>query len=386
MKIGFIGLGNMGLPMARNLLQAGFEVYGKNRSRGKEEAFAAGGGKINLTIAEMARQLDVVITCLPLPEDVEKVYSGEEGLIQNAREGIILIDCSTVSPELNQRLFNASNEKGIRFLDAPISGGTTGAEAGTLSIMVGGEEDVFHSVGSVLEAMGKQIYYVGPSGCGSTVKLINQLMVGIHSQAVSEAFALGNSAGLDSDLLFNILNNSFAQSRIMERHYKQFISQENYEPGFALKLLSKDMNIVAEMASQQHVGLSTGNRVQALLQHALHNEFEELDMSGLYQYQLHRDGLAKQKRPLKHFAVFLPMKDSEKSMIHREAHLQFLEERRAEGYILANGRFVDGAGGLVIYRASSIEEVERLVQKDPYIMLGARDYDIHEWDIVLSDK
>lgn len=289
MKVGFVGLGNMGLPMALNLHKAGFETYGKNRSEGKEKKFAEQGGKIGLSLSELASQMDVIITCLPMPADVEGVYTSADGLLANARKGLILIDCSTVSPGLNQQLFAMAEQAGVAFLDAPVSGGTTGAEAGTLSIMVGGKEEVFNEVKPVLEAMGKNITFVGPSGSGSAAKLINQLMVGIHTQAVSEAYALSKSFGLDSDMLFNILTNSFAQSRIMDRHYPDFIAKDSYEPGFALKLLTKDMNLVAGMAEECKVNLTAGRHVRELLNRAVEEGYGDLDMSGAYKYQLAND-------------------------------------------------------------------------------------------------
>ncbi|RAP77029.1 NAD(P)-dependent oxidoreductase [Paenibacillus montanisoli] len=384
MKIGFIGLGNMGLPMAINIKKAGFEVYGKNRSAGKEEEFKAQGGKTGLTLSEMASQLDIIVTCLPMPADVEEVYTGEEGLLNSAKKGLILIDCSTVSPGLSRNLYEQAMKAGAEFLDAPVSGGTTGAAAGTLSIMVGGREPIFQKAKPVLEAMGKQIYFVGDSGNGTVVKLINQLMVGIHSQAVAEAYALSRSAGLDNEMLFSILNNSFAQSRIMERHYSQFIAKDTFLPGFAMKLLAKDMNLAMELADSSSISLDAAASVQTLLKRAVQNGFGDLDMSGLYQYQLDREGENKEK--LKHFAVFLPMLDADKSVQYRAEHLRFLDERRAAGMLHANGRFADGSGGLVIYRTSSYEETENWVKQDPYIVKGARNYEIHEWDIVLADR
>ncbi|MFC0331551.1 NAD(P)-binding domain-containing protein [Paenibacillus sepulcri] len=384
MKIGFVGLGTMGLPMAVNLLKAGFEVYGKNRSSGREQQFASQGGRTGLSLAELAAQMDVIITCLPLPSDVEEVYSGDSGLIQHAREGLVLIDCSTVSPELNRKLYAQSEAAGVEFLDAPVSGGETGAIAGTLSVMVGGQEETYNRVHSLFEAVGSRISYVGASGSGSTVKLINQLMVGIHSQAVSEAYALGCKAGLDPDLLFDILNHSFAQSRIMERHYTQFIAKSSFQPGFALKLLAKDMNLAADMGELSGVQLNAGKRVQAIINQAVGDGFGSLDMAALYSYQMAGDDKQREAGSRKYFAVFLPMLDADKSVQYRPDHLQFLDDCRAAGKLHANGRFVDGAGGLVIYRAGNFEEVEQWVKQDPYIVNGARSYEIHEWDIVLA--
>lgn len=381
-KIGFIGLGNMGLPMARNLIKAGYEVYGVNRSKAAEEQLEAFGGHTGHTVADLASHMDLIMTCLPLPADIEQVYLDDNGLINNGREGLMLIDNSTVSPELNRKIYLAAAGRGIPFLDAPVSGGTTGAAAGTLSIMVGGERNDFERALPVLQAIGKQVDYVGSSGSGSVVKLINQLMVGIHTQAVSEGLALGRKSSVGEEKLVQILGSSFAGSRMLERHYSNHIAKEDYKPGFAIKLLGKDLDLAIEMAKHSGVDLSVGNRVRSLLKGAIRNGFAGQDMSAMLGFQLQRD---ENKEFLKHFAVFLPMKDADKSVKFREQHLQFLADRREEGKLLANGRFTDGAGGLVIYKGNSLEEVEAWVKEDPYIIEGARNYEIHEWDIVLAE-
>lgn len=282
MKVGFIGLGNMGLPMARNLVKAGFEVYGKNRSKGKELTFESAGGKIGLSPAEMASELDIILTCLPLPEDVENIYFGKEGLIENGKEGLILVDHSTVAPELNTRVLNATKEKGISYLDAPISGGNFGAEDGTLTIMVGGDKQIFDQAHPLFEVMGKNIYHIGESGSGSVVKLINNLMVSFHTQAVAEAVSLGKNMGVDTQYLFEILNNSYAQSRIYERHYQNFIAKENYEAGFAIELLHKDMKLAMEMANSANLDLPIGSQLTTKLHEAMENGLGSKDMSALY--------------------------------------------------------------------------------------------------------
>lgn len=282
MKVGFIGLGNMGLPMAKNLVKANYDVVGKNRSKGKEELFAQSGGKIGLTVAEMAEQLDIILTCLPLPEDVEKIYFGEDGLIVNGHEHLILVDHSTVAPALNEKIRNAAQAKKIEFLDAPISGGNFGAEDGSLTIMVGGKKEVYDKVLPLLEIMGKNIYHIGDTGSGSVVKLINNLMVAFHTQAVSEAVTLGKKMGVDLDLLFNILNNSYAQSRIYDRHYNHFIAKNHFEPGFAINLLHKDMKLAEQMAKDADMKLPIGAQITELLANAKENGLGEKDMSALY--------------------------------------------------------------------------------------------------------
>lgn len=282
MKVGFIGLGNMGLPMAKNLVKANFEVIGKNRSKGKEDLFVEAGGKTGMSVAQMAKELDVILTCLPLPTDVEAVYFGEEGLIENGHEGLILVDHSTVAPGLNNKIADAAQSKGIEFLDAPISGGNFGAEDGTLTIMVGGKKEIYEKVLPLFNVMGKNIYHIGETGSGSVVKLINNLMVAFHTQAVSEAVTLGQKMGVDLDLLFNILDNSYAQSRIYDRHYNSFISKDQFEAGFAIKLLHKDMRLAEEMASGANMELPIGGQLTNILKDAIENDLGEQDMSALY--------------------------------------------------------------------------------------------------------
>ena len=282
MKVGFIGLGNMGLPMAKNLVKANFEVVGKNRSKGKEDLFIEAGGKAGMSVAEMAKELDVILTCLPLPADVEAIYFGEDGLIDNGHEGLILVDHSTVAPGLNHKIADAAQRKGIEFLDAPISGGNFGAEDGTLTIMVGGKKEIYEKVLPLFNVMGKNIYHIGETGSGSVVKLINNLMVALHTQAVSEAVTLGKKMGVVSDLLFIILNNSYAQSSIYDRHYNSFIAKDQFEAGFAIKLLHKDMRLAEEMASGANMELPIGSQLTNILKDAIENDLGEQDMSALY--------------------------------------------------------------------------------------------------------
>jgi 3-hydroxyisobutyrate dehydrogenase len=284
MKLGFIGLGNMGLPMAINLLKANYQVYGLNRSKGAERIFSEAGGKTGLTIAEIASTVDVLMTCLPLPTDVEDVYFGSNGIVENASTGLIVLDFSTVSPDLNVKISEKAAEKGIEYMDSPISGGNVGAESGTLSIMAGGKQEVYDKVYPIFEVLGRNIYHTGKIGSGSTIKLINQFMVGFHTQSVAEALVLSEKMGIDQQILFDILNASFAQSRIFERHLTQFISQEQYQPGFALKLLSKDMNLVQKMAKDNEIPLPIGEQVREMIETAKEKEYGEQDMASMYLY------------------------------------------------------------------------------------------------------
>lgn len=379
MKLAFVGLGNMGLPMAHNLVKAGYEVYGKNRSAGKEAAFAELGGITGKTLKELAAEVDVLMTCLPMPADVEEIYLGPDGVIRNGRTGLILIDFSTVSPDLNQSIAAAAKDAGMAFLDAPVSGGTQGALQGTLSVMVGGEKTVYEQVLPLFEIVGKNIYHVGDTGTGTAVKLLNQLMVGIHTQAASEAMLLAEQMGIRKDMLHGILSASFAQSRIYDRHYTQFIEKEQYAPGFALELLHKDLALAEKMAKDHSVTLPVGSFVEDLLASAKEKGYAGQDMSSMFLYMKERNQAATER---KYYAVFLPMKDMEKSIAYRPQHLAFLEEQRNQGRLFANGRFVDGAGGFVVYIGESEEQVKSWVEQDPYIIEGARGYEIHEWDLV----
>ncbi|OIK11225.1 3-hydroxyisobutyrate dehydrogenase [Bacillus sp. MUM 116] len=283
MKLAFIGLGNMGFPMSHNLVNAGYCVYGVNRSKQREYEFEKVGGLIGKSIKELANEMDVIMTCLPLPSDVEDVYLGEEGLISNGKKHLILIDFSTVSPNLNKKIHHEASAKNIEFLDAPISGGTIGAEAGTLSIMVGGAKQTFDQVLPIFNILGGNVYHLGEVGSGSSIKLINQYMVSAHSQAVSEAFVLAEKAGINLDLLTEILSVSYAQSKILERHYTNFISINNFQPGFELGLLHKDITIVNEMAESYQVDMPLGNKVTELLSEALESNLGKKDISAMIQ-------------------------------------------------------------------------------------------------------
>ncbi|MBO8170829.1 MAG: NAD(P)-dependent oxidoreductase [Bacillaceae bacterium] len=252
MKVGFVGLGTMGLPMTRNLIEKGFDVTVISRSRPPVEKALSWGAKEASTYRELAEQVDLVCTCLPMPDTVESVYLGEKGLLEGARPGLILADHSTVSPDLNKKIARAAGEKGVHFLDAPISGGPMGAEAGTLTIMVGGEEEPFQKATPAFEAMGKHIVRVGETGSGSVAKLINNLLVGIHTAALSEAFVMGAKAGITSDVLFDIIRHSTGYNTMMDRCLP-LIEDRDFKQRFSVKLLHKDIRLALDMANKLEV-------------------------------------------------------------------------------------------------------------------------------------
>src|SRR5262245_39134895 len=214
-RVGFIGLGQMGMPMARNVMRAGFPLAVYNRSRVKVDQLAAEGATPAGSAAELARECDVVLSCLPVPRDVESVYLGDGAVVAAARAGALLCDLSTIDPQTHARIATAAAARQLDYLDAPVSGGTSGARDATLSIMVGGPASGVERARPVLEAMGKNIYHVGPVGAGATVKLINQMMGAICHLGVVEGLVLGARAGIDPDLLVEIVSNSSGGSRAL---------------------------------------------------------------------------------------------------------------------------------------------------------------------------
>ncbi len=249
-RIGFIGLGIMGMPMARNLLKAGYRLVVYNRSRGKVEELAHEGATPASSPGEVAEGSDVVITMLPDSPDVEAVVFGGGGVIEGVRPGCLFIDMSTVAPATAQRVYEALKEKGADALDAPVSGGEIGAKEGALSIMVGGSEAAFERARPIFEVLGKNIVHVGGPGAGQVTKACNQLVVALTIQAVSEALTLAKKAGVDPGKVREALLGGFAQSRILDVH-GQRILEGNFQPGFKLRLHRKDLGIA----------LRTGNEV-----------------------------------------------------------------------------------------------------------------------------
>ncbi len=246
-RVGFVGLGLMGLPMARNLLEAGYQLTVYNRTAAKAEPLVARGARQAASPAEVARQSDVVITIVTDSPDVEAVAGGPEGLLAGAHEGMTWIDMSTISPEVTRRLGAEAARRGVASLDAPVSGGPPGAEAGTLSIMVGGPRDVFEACLPVLGAMGKTIVHVGELGAGQVTKACNQVVIAATLAGIAEALVLGAKAGVDPALIREALLGGYAGSRLLEVHGERMIKHA-FDPGFFVRLHDKDLHIVIDMA------------------------------------------------------------------------------------------------------------------------------------------
>jgi len=254
MDAGFIGLGKMGRPMTQRLLAAGLTVHVHNRSRGVVDELAKEGAKPANSAREVAERADVIMTALPTPDSVETVYGELFGV---ARQGQIYIDHSTVSPGLNRKCSEELAKRGAAFLDAPVSGGPAGAQGGTLTVMVGGNQADFDRAMSVFQTFGKNIRLCGPTGAGQVVKLINQLLVGIHTAAIAEAAVFGASLGADAQTVLDVIGTSFGGSTMMTRNVPRFISRD-FSGATPVNLLLKDLGLIHDEAKAAQVPLLLG--------------------------------------------------------------------------------------------------------------------------------
>jgi 2-hydroxy-3-oxopropionate reductase len=261
--IGFIGLGIMGRPMAKNLLKAGHPLVVHSRSRGPVDELVAAGAKAGTSARDVASRCDVLITMLPNSPDVELVALGMVGMGVGARPGLVYVDMSTISPIVSQKVGQALEAKGVRMLDAPVSGGEKGAIDGALSIMVGGDQTVFDSVLPILQAMGKTITRLGPLGFGGFTKLANQIIVAVNLTALGEALTLAKKAGLDRELTLKALAGGLAGSKCLEQKTPNYVGN-SYKPGFKIDLHFKDLGLIMESARALGVPLPATAVVQEL--------------------------------------------------------------------------------------------------------------------------
>ncbi|MGH3326610.1 MAG: 2-hydroxy-3-oxopropionate reductase [Streptomycetales bacterium] len=262
--IGFIGLGIMGGPMAANLVTAGFDVVGHNRSRGKVDRLVQAGGRAASTVTEAVRDADAVITMLPDSPDVERIALGDGGVMAGAKPGLLYIDCSTILPDTARALAGAGREHGVRVLDAPVSGGDQGAVDGTLSIMVGGDTADVEAARELLDVMGTTVVHVGPHGAGQTVKAANQLMTAGIMELVAEAVVFLEAHGVDTESALRVLAGGLAGSRILDRKAAGMLARE-FTPGFRVELHDKDLGIVQAAAREAGVVIPLGSAVAQLM-------------------------------------------------------------------------------------------------------------------------
>lgn len=289
MKIGFIGLGNMGLPMAINLIKAGHSVSGFDLVQSQLDAFASAGGKLAASANAAAKDADIVITMLPASKHVEGLYLGDGGLLANADPKTLLIDCSTISPKVAQAVASAAKAKGFAMIDAPVSGGTAGAQAGTLTFMVGGDAGTVECARPVLEKMGKNIFHAGANGAGQTVKVCNNMLLGIQMLGTCEALRLGIANGLDPKVLSDIMSKSSGRNWALELYnpcpgvMENVPSSKGYAGGFGVDLMLKDMGLATENAQALDASVPLANLAQQLYEAHSRAGSGQLDFSSVFE-------------------------------------------------------------------------------------------------------
>ena len=279
-KIGFIGLGIMGKPMADHLIDAGYELVVHNRNRDAVDELVGNGAAEAYSGKEVAEQSDIVITMLPDSPDVESVALGEGGIIEGAHEGLIFVDMSTIAPSVTTQVGEVLAEKGVQSLDAPVSGGDIGAQNATLSIMVGGDEDTFNMVKPLFDIMGQSAILCGPLGAGQTVKACNQILVAVTIAGVSEALTMGTKAGVDPIKIVQVLSGGLARCGVLENRGERMVNGD-FDPGFRIRLHYKDLNIIQKTSNDFGVPLPVTSEVFELFKTAMVKGRGELDHSGL---------------------------------------------------------------------------------------------------------
>jgi 2-hydroxy-3-oxopropionate reductase len=278
--IAFIGLGIMGSPMSVHLQDAGFDVIGYNLSPERTKPLVEAGGTAAGSIAEAVKSAEMVAVMVPDSPDVQAVLAGDGGVFENAQAGTLIIDFSSIRPDVAAQLAGQAEERGFRMLDAPVSGGEAGAKNAVLSIMVGGAADDFARARSVFDAVGKTVVHVGPSGAGQTVKAANQLIVAVNIEAVAEALVFLEAFGVDTEAALDVLGGGLAGSKVLDQKRQNMLSR-SFEPGFRIDLHHKDMGIVTSASREAGVVLPLGALMGQLMASARANGDGGLDHSAL---------------------------------------------------------------------------------------------------------
>ncbi|GFG63779.1 2-hydroxy-3-oxopropionate reductase [Mycobacterium kubicae] len=279
-NIAFIGLGIMGSPMACHLARAGHAVVGFNRSPARTSALVEAGGVAAESIEEAVKGVDVVAVMVPDSPDVQDVMLGEGGVFTHAQPGTLIIDFSSIRPDVTRHLAEEASRRGLRLIDAPVSGGEAGAKNASLSIMVGAADDDFVTAKPILEVVGETIVHVGPNGAGQTVKAANQLIVAGNIQLLAEALTFLRAYGVDLDAAVKVLGGGLAGSAVLDQKGEKMIAR-NFDPGFRIELHHKDMGIVTSAAREADVVIPLGAVVAQLMASALANGDGALDHCGL---------------------------------------------------------------------------------------------------------
>ena len=281
MKVGFIGIGAMGKPMAKNLQAAGFGLTVFDADPQAVQELVLSGCQAGQSPKALAAASEVVIMMLPNAKIVSAVMLGADGVLAGARPGTIVVDMSSVSPEQTRQMAGQAKDMGLSYLDAPVSGGVGGAEKGSLTIMVGGPAEVIERLMPVFQALGKKIYPVGPVGSGDAVKVVNNLLLGINMAAVAEALVLGVKAGLDPQTMLEIIRTSSGNSYVLEAKTPGFIMKGNFEPGFAIDLQYKDLELATQTGKDLGVPMFMGNLAQQIFEQARQSGLGKKDISAV---------------------------------------------------------------------------------------------------------
>ena len=288
MKIAFIGLGNMGLPMALNLLKAGHQLTGYDLVKSQLDLFAASGGTVAPDANTAAKDAEVLISMLPASQHVQSLYLGEKGLLANLKPKTLLIDCSTISPKVAQAVAANAKAKGFAMIDAPVSGGTAGAQAATLTFMVGGDTNDVERARPLLERMGQNIFHAGASGAGQTVKVCNNMILGIQMLGTSEALRLGIANGMDPKVLSDIISKSSGRNWVLELYnpcpgvMENVPSSKGYAGGFGVDLMLKDLGLAVENAEGLSASVPLGKLAQQLYETHSKAGNGQLDFSSVF--------------------------------------------------------------------------------------------------------
>lgn len=280
-SVGFIGLGNMGNPMAGNVLKNGFPMTVFDKNPAAMENLVKAGAKGAASAAEVVGSVEVLLTCLPGSPEVESLYLDAGGLVELAKPGNVLVDLSSVLPSTPRKLEARLKARGVHFLEAPVSGGVSGARAATLAIMAGGDAAVLERVRPILAAIGPNIYHVGAAGCGNTVKAINNMMASVNALAMMEGLVVGLKAGLDLKTVSEIVKASSGNSNALARVERALIPRD-FEPGFKVQLMNKDLDTFNTIAKELHVPVSFSNVAQRYQQAALAAGLGEKDTSVIF--------------------------------------------------------------------------------------------------------
>ncbi len=283
-RIGFVGLGTMGLHMARNLMKANFDLYVFNRTKEKSKSLEQEGSVVCNSPAEVGEKSELVVTCVSDAPDVEKVIMEQNGVASAMSPGDTIVDCSTSSAGLARSMYDTLKKRGIGILDAPISGGPEGAKQGTLAIMIGGDEDVFERSLPVLQAMGKTITLVGPAGAGQLTKAVNQILTGMHMEAVAEGIALAKKSGIDPNKVLQAISGGAAGSWVLDMRGPLMLKEEFTPANFTLQLHAKDLRLALEAAKDCDASIPLAEKVHEFLQTLVDRGYGALDHSGLYLY------------------------------------------------------------------------------------------------------